>query len=251
MKLAEALLPLVPAQGGVVALVGAGGKTSALFRLGSALAGQGGRVLLTSTTHLRDPRLEPGRPAFTWLPRPELETPLAPAAPFQAGPGLSVLLCREAEPGKWKGLHPSWIPALAAAWDFVLVEADGSKGLPVKAPGDHEPVLPARTELVLGVVGLACLGRPMDPGTVHRPERFGAVTGCEPGVPIGWGHLAALVRHPQGLFKGALGPRALLLNQADRSAPPPLLEGLDGLPILLGCLEPVEQVMVFQRGGQA
>jgi probable selenium-dependent hydroxylase accessory protein YqeC len=112
-------------------------------------------------------------------------------------------------------------------------------------------VLPARAELVVGVVGLACLGRPMDPGTVHRPERFSAITGCAPGAPIGWEHLTALARHPQGLFKGAAGPRVLLLNQADRGAPPPRLEGLDGLPILLGCLEPVEQVKVFQRGGQA
>lgn len=119
--------------------------------------------------------------------------------------------------GKLAGVHPSRVDELRAAWPVVLVEADGSKGLPLKAPAPWEPVVPDRTDLVVGVVGLDALGWPMDERTVHRPELFAAVTGCPPGGPIGWDHLVALARHPEGLFKGAVGRRAILLNKADES----------------------------------
>jgi probable selenium-dependent hydroxylase accessory protein YqeC len=252
MMLASALLPLLPGGSGVIAFVGAGGKTSALFRLATALEGQGRHVLLTSTTHLLDPRGEPARPAFHLILRPDLEDSNSSVPLPEARPGLTVLLSREAEPvGKLKGIHPSWISALRRSWDLILVEADGSKRLPVKAPAPHEPVIPPGTDLVVGVVGLDCLDRPMDSLTVHRPERFGAVTGCAPGDPILWEHLVALAHHPEGLFKQAPGPRALLLNKADRTHSIPSSLQLANLPadrILVATLEPVEAVLDLQQG---
>ena len=114
-------------------------------------------------------------------------------------------------------MHPSRIAALRKAWGLVLVEADGSKRLPVKAPAPWEPVVPEGTDLVVGVVGLDALGRPMDERTVHRPQLFAAVTGCAPGDPIAWGHLVALARHPEGLFKGVTCRRVVLLNKVDEA----------------------------------
>jgi probable selenium-dependent hydroxylase accessory protein YqeC len=219
MRLADALGPLLSGPAGVLALVGAGGKTSALFGLGEEL---GPPVLLTTTTHIYDPRLEDGRGYDRLVLDPALAGP-APArapCPVSPGPDRRLVLAAGAEPGtaKLTGLHPSWIPALAQAWPWIVIEADGAKRLPVKAPADHEPVVPARAALVLGCVGLSCLGRPMDEATVHRPERFGPVAGCPPGSPIAPAHLAALVRSPRGLFQGAPAGarRVLVLNQADR-----------------------------------
>jgi probable selenium-dependent hydroxylase accessory protein YqeC len=252
MKLAAALLPLLAPGSNVIAFVGGGGKTSALFRLAAALEAEGSRVLVTTTTHLRDPRLEDFRPALAVVLRPELEGPPNTALLPCPAPGVTVLLSRAAElAGKMKGIHPAWLPALAQAWDFVLVEADGAKGLPVKAPAAHEPVLPPGPVLVVGVAGLDCLGRPMGAQAVHRPEIFSALTGCAPGEPIRWEHLAALVSHRAGLFKDALGPRVLLLNKADRAQALPEEAQLAELPVdrvLIGSLEPLERVMVFERG---
>jgi probable selenium-dependent hydroxylase accessory protein YqeC len=252
MKLAAALLPLLPGGKGVIAFVGAGGKTSAMFRLVTALEGQGRRVLITTTTHLLDPRGEPSRPAFDLVLRPDMEAPGASASLPEARAGLTVLLSRAAEPpGKMKGIHPSWIPALRTHWDLVLVEADGSKRLPVKAPAPHEPVIPPGTDLVVGVVGMDCLGRPMDDRTVHRPERFGAITGCPAGAPILWEHLVVLAGHPEGLFKQAPGARVLLFNKADRAQAIPSKAQLEDLPanlILVATLEPMEAVLDIQPG---
>jgi len=252
MSLAPALLPLLPGGAGVIAFVGAGGKTSALFHLAAELAMEGRPVLLTSTTHLMDPRGEPGRPPLTLVLRPELEAPPGDCALPLAVPGLTLLMARPAtEPGKLKGLHPAWIPALTGAFAIVLVEADGSRRLPLKAPADYEPVLPPAPDLVVGVVGLSSLGRPLDGRTVHRPERFSELTGCALGEPLTWDHVVALAHHPQGLFKDAPGPRAMILNQADQATHLPTASQLAELPadrVLLTTLQPAVRILACGPG---
>ena len=253
MNLAEALFPLIPGARAsrVLAFVGAGGKTSALFHLARELEPQGWSVVVTTTTHLADPRAEPEPIRGNVVFRPEMESPRTRASGLGPIPGLTVLVSREAdEPGKVVGIDPTWIPDLKAVWDFILVEADGSKGLPVKAPASHEPVVPPDTDLVVGLVGLDCLGMPMDGRTVHRPEIFARITGCGPGAPIAWEHLAALVRHPEGLFKEVHAPRAVLLNKADRAPFLPSLRQLGELAadLVLVCkLESPDSVLLSWR----
>lgn len=202
-----------------MAFVGAGGKTTHLLHFARELAADGRPVLVTTTTHLADPREEENTFARI-LFRPDLERPPTPgSAPLpEPLPGVTLLVSRPAdEPGKLKGIHASRIAQLRAVWDLVLVESDGSKQLPVKAPAPWEPVVPEGTDLVVGVIGLDALGEPMDERTVHRPELFATVTGCAPGAPIGWDHVVALSRHPEGLFKGARGRRVVLLNKVDEA----------------------------------
>lgn len=266
MRLAEALPTLPPGPGRMIALVGAGGKTSALFGLGEdlALGPARARVLLTTTTHIYDPRLEDGRGFDQLVLAPELADPARdPPGPLPSpGPDpCRVVLAAREEPGtgKLQGIHPDHAARLAQAWDYVILEADGARRLAVKAPARHEPVLPPASALVLGFVSLACLGRPMDGRTVHRPERFGAVTGCAPGAPITLDHLAALARSPQGLFQGAPAGarRVLALNQADLcpEAPAALaarlaalgLPGVDRVLVCaLGAARPEARVLLAQ-----
>lgn len=228
MHFIDHLLPLLPhpESGGVIALVGAGGKTTAMYALGQDLAGRApGEALLTTTTQIFDPRLEPGRPFDQVLLAPELADPVPgdgepPSAWLEArAQGQRVVLAAQATPdGKLGGIHPDRVPELARVWPFVIIEADGSRHRPVQAPDAHEPVLPARLDMVVGMVGLGCLGQPMDEAIVYRPEGFTRATGCLPGDPIRLEHLLALARHPQGLFQGVPAGvrRVLLLNQADR-----------------------------------
>jgi probable selenium-dependent hydroxylase accessory protein YqeC len=119
------------------------------------------------------------------------------------------------------GLDPVAIDALADLFDIVLVEADGSKGLPIKAPASHEPVVPESSSVVIGVVGLDALGRPMDERVVHRPEIFGPLVDCAPGESITAAHIARLASSSDGFFKNspAKAMRVVLLNKADLVAP--------------------------------
>ena len=68
---------------------------------------------------------------------------------------------------------------LARLADYVLVEADGSKRLPLKAHAAWEPVVPEGSTQSVLVVGASGFGRPVREA-VHRPERFCELAGCSP-----------------------------------------------------------------------
>ena len=61
--------------------------------------------------------------------------------------------------------------------DYVIVEADGSKGLPCKAHLEYEPVIPPETDRTILVVGASGFGQPIAQAA-HRPERFAALCGA-------------------------------------------------------------------------
>ena len=96
---------------------------------------------------------------------------------------------------------------LASVADMVLVEADGSKGLPIKAHAPHEPVIPQGTKRTVLVAGASGIGKPVREA-VHRWERFCVFTGLGPEDLVTEEALARLVRR-EGL--GDL----LFLNQMD------------------------------------
>ena len=157
MILAE-LLHIRP---GVTAVIGSGGKTTLLRTLGQELAGAGSRVLLCTTTKIFP---------FPDLPcareRAELDA-LASCRLLCAGTPL--------ENGK---LAASEVPIaeLMARFDYVLVEADGSARLPLKAHAPHEPVIPPEANQTICLVGVSGFGQTIGEAA-HRPERFAALAG--------------------------------------------------------------------------
>jgi len=230
MNLLEALYPFFnPCASGprssesrVIAIVGAGGKTAALFSLAESLAAQGVSVALTTTTQIRDPRHETGRRFDRVLIDVSLMLAGTGPAAFADGPvasgGITVVAgATIGEGAKLQGIHPEKVRCLAGSFGAVLVEADGAKHLPIKAPAGHEPVVPEVASVVLGIIGLDSLGKPMDGRTVHRPELFGKLVGCDEGQAIETRHLASLARSERGLFKGCppQAAKVLAFNKAD------------------------------------
>lgn len=66
---------------------------------------------------------------------------------------------------------------LEAAADYLLVEADGAKMLPLKAHAEHEPVIPECAKRTVCLVGVDGVGRPIS-GACHRAERFAQLAGA-------------------------------------------------------------------------
>jgi len=99
----------------------------------------------------------------------------------------------------------------------LLVEADGSRRKPLKAPAEYEPAIPDFVELVVQVVGLTGLGKPLDDESVHRPKIFERLAGLQPGETITPEALVRVVTHPEGGLKNIPenARRIVLLNQAD------------------------------------
>ncbi|MDW8327015.1 MAG: selenium cofactor biosynthesis protein YqeC [Anaerolineales bacterium] len=200
-------------RGDVVAFVGAGGKTAALSRLTQELHEAGRHVIAATTTHLA---LEQNTLAPIHLVWPETGATKVAAALCKHG---CVLITGPADHalGKWMGLSPAAIADLRGLADLVLVEADGARRLPFKAPAEHEPAIPDCATVVVVIVGLDVLGQPLDAAHVHRPERAAALAGVALGETVTAEVIARVLSHPQGGRKNApTGTRLVaLLNKAE------------------------------------
>jgi probable selenium-dependent hydroxylase accessory protein YqeC len=104
-------------------------------------------------------------------------------------------------------------------FDYILVEADGSRQRPIKAPADHEPVIPQGTTKAVGVIGLDALGKQIDATAVHRSELFCRLTGKAMGAIIDEDVIARLIIAPQGLFKSVPegSQRYVVFNKVENS----------------------------------
>lgn len=167
---------------GVTAIIGSGGKTSLLYRLADELK-DGGSVLVTTSTHI--------------LPPEHL--------PVYTRTGRVRGVCCVGTPCGIKLTAPEQsFEELAGLADFVLVEADGSAHLPIKAHASHEPPIPPNANNRILVVGVSGLNRPVGEAA-HRAERFRALSGSELASPEA---VAAVIRAE------ALCDR-VVLNQAE------------------------------------
>lgn len=140
--------------GHVIAYVGAGGKTSSILEEALRLQMKQKRLVVTTTTHMRRPqRIPEGTDQLT-------ET--MEEAACRLDRGEVVWYGHPAGERRFAGPSPEEWEALCGMADYILVEADGSKRLPVKIPAAHEPVIPAHTNQIRVVMGMSGLGKPLN-----------------------------------------------------------------------------------------
>ena len=132
----------------VVSFAGAGGKTSLMFAMASEAAAKGLRVIVTTSTKIYRPDHCQGVLAQTAR---ELKGAVKNGSVVVAGQYFSQ--------EKLKGLPEAEIGSLIDYADILLIEADGARRLPLKFPGDHEPVLIPETKAVIGCAGLDSMGQ--------------------------------------------------------------------------------------------
>lgn len=145
----------------VISLTGGGGKTSLIRRLAFEGMELGFRVLITTTTHMAIPeRLG----VFSCDPD---------AVKDMLDREHAVVTGRIAGGGKISYAGDAFYESVCAMADLVLVEADGSKHLPIKSPGPFEPVIPGNTDMILCVAGLSALGEPAGEKCFRLEEAMG------------------------------------------------------------------------------
>jgi molybdenum cofactor cytidylyltransferase len=205
----------------VVAFVGGGGKSSTAFRLAHETVGHGRRAIVTSSTQMGE---NEARSAPVMVEAGDGSLPWDRLMAALDAHGWCTLV---GPPRREKraGIAPQQIDLLAAQaatlrLSLVTVEADGSRKLPVKAPADHEPVIPACATLVVPVVGIDAVGRTLSEDAVHRPERIRAALGLPPSAVgrLTPRRIVRLLLHPQGGDKGRLptARRTVLINKVER-----------------------------------
>jgi len=217
LRLADALR-LAP--GRVAAFVGAGGKSTAIARIVRELQPEF-PVLVTTSTKLGHDQVSLAAAHRIISCTEDLQ-------------GLGELLLSRRSvvlTGPHSPAEPKWLGLQAEALDLAcqvasavggcaLVEADGARGASLKAPADHEPVIPDGADLAIPVAGLDVLGTTLAAPTVHRPELVAGLAGKAVGERVESADLVRVLTDRRGGLKG-IPPAAevrVLLNKVDALA---------------------------------
>lgn len=210
----DTLNTLLGLRGGeLIAVTGCGGKTAVVKRLAQAAGHQ--KVLVMPTTKI----WPMGEGAV-------LCTTRAACLSHRPRHGVQCLGVLNSATGKLCAPPQADWPQLTQGYDLVLMEADGSRGLPCKGWREDEPVIYAGADIILGVVPIGAVGLPATAQHVYNLGQFLADTGLNAGAPIILDALAAMAG--SGLFGRKNARRVLLVNQADDAEKEALAQRLVG-----------------------
>ncbi|MFH1446730.1 MAG: selenium cofactor biosynthesis protein YqeC [Chloroflexota bacterium] len=196
-----------------IAFVGAGGKTTALFQLAREFNDV---VLITTTTHLGTWQTEYADKH--WIVSDKSEIKLLTNKIDQ---GIHLITGPVVENDRVSGLSLELMDSIRDLAEELkcplLIEADGARQKPIKAPAAHEPVIPNWVSHVVVVAGLQVYMKPLTSNWVHRPELFAGLSDIKIGELIKLREIKAVLSHENGGLKGIplSAQRYLLINQAD------------------------------------
>lgn len=139
-------------RGYVIAVAGSGGKTTLIEQLSRHWMEMGKKVLVTTTTHMRLPK------QYSAVGKTPEE-----AAKQMERDGIIYYGKMAEEKGKMEFPGQEAYDVLCGRADYILVEADGSRRLPMKVPDwSREPVIPGNADEMIVVFGLSALGRTLE-----------------------------------------------------------------------------------------
>ena len=187
----------------VISLVGGGGKTSLMDHLARAFQAQGHRTVAMTTTR---------------IVRPERVCDTLEACKSSWAQGIHAVCGQDAEDDKIMVPEASLLKALLIEADRILIEADGAKKRPCKAPAAHEPVLLPECDTVIGIMGMDALGQPVCE-KCHRIEQVCALLKCEADHRLTEMDMVRILLSPNGTRKH-VGRRkySIVLNKCDDAA---------------------------------
>lgn len=185
----------------VISIVGGGGKTTLMYYLAEQCSRRKLRVLVGTTTHIVEPEshfaMSESEVLSLWKE------------------GTYAVVGERVPGGKLAAPSGRLLERLRDKADLVLLEADGSKRLPCKVPGPHEPVILPESSLVIGVMGMSCLDRKAGE-CCFRLETAGGWLGICPDTPMSEDIAVSILSSASGTRKD-IGEReyAVVLNQCD------------------------------------
>jgi len=196
----------------IISFVGGGGKTSLIYELGSELSKLGKKVIITTTTHMFMPKSN----VVITGKMDDIINLLYSENMITVG-----MLCDEkfatiehSELKKINGLPNEMAASLIKLVDFVLVEADGSKGLSLKMPDEHEPVIFAGSNLVVGVCGIDAIGKSIKE-TCHRSNLVSKFLETDEEHIINESDIANILLSEKGQRKGVKCGYKVIVNKVD------------------------------------
>lgn len=191
----------------IISIVGCGGKTTCMYQIAKEQKEE--KVMVTTTTHIMIPK--EGELVDHIYNQEESQK----LTKDTVTPGRYLIYGGFNEKGKCVALSYEELEALSKLFTITIMEADGSRCLPIKGYREYEPCTPPYATLTVGILPLKSLGQPLDDRTVHRVPEFCNMTGGNKGDMITLDHIGKIITHPDGMYKGTKGRKILFLNQLD------------------------------------
>jgi probable selenium-dependent hydroxylase accessory protein YqeC len=231
----------------LIAITGAGGKTTTMYTLASELAQRGKRVITTTTTQIFYPE-----PAETDLliVASETDTLLKTIDEAWQQHRRVTIAGTVLRTEKLAGLQPEqpYDLLVKSSADAVIVEADGAHHRMIKAPAEHEPVIPLQANVALLLMSAEAINQPLSDRVAHRPELVSKVTGINMGDVLSPAVVARLITSEQGFLKHIpeTATTYLLITHASM-APPAVIRELEHL---LHCSSRLASVLSSDKPGE-
>lgn len=193
----------------VISFVGGGGKTTSIRVLANELADLGLKALITTTTMIFDSIEDDGDYFFI----------KDISKNFQPTKGTITIFGDHIRDGKLIGSSIDKIDEIKNRnlFDYILIEADGAKRKPIKAPESYEPVICGSTTITIGVVGVDAIGLKINEDNVHRPDKLKEILSAKDGYVIDYSDVVDLALHPKGLFKSSRGKQILFVSKIKKN----------------------------------
>jgi probable selenium-dependent hydroxylase accessory protein YqeC len=184
----------------LIAIIGAGGKTATMYTLADELAQRGKRIITTTTTQIFYPGSDETDMLIVASETDALLETIDEA--WQQCHRITVagtVLRTE----KLAGLQPEqpYELLVKSGADVVIVEADGARNRLIKAPAEHEPVIPLQANVALLLMSAEAISQPLSDRIAHRPQLVAKVTGIHMGDILSPAVIARLITSEQGALK--------------------------------------------------
>jgi probable selenium-dependent hydroxylase accessory protein YqeC len=191
----------------IISIVGAGGKTTMMFKLAEELRGRN-KVLVTTTTKIYVPLGNKYDFICT-------DSEMMPIYIHMKDNGIYILGSRVNGENKILGLSEKELDKLAPYFDYIIIEADGAKKKRLKGWSEFEPVIYKKTTKTIGIVDIQAFGMVISEDNIHRSKIFCELTGAKQRELVNLEHLFNIIINPLGLFKAALGEKILYINKVE------------------------------------
>ena len=216
----------------IISIVGSGGKTTFMYALAEKLSLLEKKVVVTTSTKIFVPEKYP----IVFIPPNDLgdieKTAIFSELNLQLKKNnicvFGNLHTNNLNPEEYKlssfldsGITASELISLTIA-DYILIEADGSKHMPLKFPNNNEPVITDDTEMVIAVVGIWCIGSPISL-VCHRFELACEFLSSQYGYTVLPNHIVTMkdidliVNNPLGYHKNVGNRSFKLISYSDKS----------------------------------
>src|SRR6266487_2348643 len=184
----------------LIAITGAGGKTTTMYTLADELAQRGKRVITTTTTQIFYPK---AGETDTLIVASETQALLKTIDEAWHQYHRLTVAGTVLRTDKLAGLQTEqpYELLLKSGADVVIVEADGARHRMIKAPAEHEPVIPLQMNVALLMMSAEAFNQPLSERIAHRPEQVAKVTGIKVGDVLSPAVIARLIVSERGAMK--------------------------------------------------